>query len=129
MRSLDNTGSYGVVFRGQDEAALYYLFRIRPSGQFQLIKWSSNQPDIILFPWTDSPAINQGQEQNLLEVVALGAEISLLVNHQQLANIMDTSLARGSVGPVVTDQGHAIVSSMKVWELFFRDGDLIHNKT
>ena len=127
MRSLDNSGSYGVVFGVQDDAALYYLFRIRPSGQFQLIKWSQAQPDLVLIPWTDSPAINKGLVSNQLDVVVVGTQIRISINNEQVAELMDTNFAHGSVGPVATEQGHAVINSMKVWELNYRDGDLIHN--
>jgi hypothetical protein len=123
MRSVDESGSYGVAFRGQDASASYYIFRIRPEGQYQLIKWSPDKQDKLI-AWTDSTTIKKGQSLNQLEVIAQGTQISLSVNNEQLANIMDTSFADGSVGPVATEDGHAVVSMIKVWQLY-ADGDLI----
>jgi hypothetical protein len=128
MRSVGTAGSYGVAFRGQDAQAMYYIFRLRPVGQYQLIKWSPNQPDKILIPWTNSTAINKGEAVNQLEVCALDTQITLSVNNKQLANIMDLSFTRGSVGPVASEQGHAAVSTIKVWEILIRNGDLIKNR-
>ncbi len=128
MRSIGEVGSYGIAFRGQDERDMYYVFRIRPGGQYQLIKWSPSQQDAVLIPWTDSTAIKKGQASNQLEVTALGSEISHSVNNEKMANIIDTSFAEGSVGPVATELGHAAVSTIKVWEILIRDGDFIHNR-
>jgi hypothetical protein len=128
MRSIGDSGSYGVEFRGQETLSSYYIFRIRPGGQYQLIKWSPSQPDTVLIPWTNSTVINKGQLPNLLEVTALGSQISLSVNNARLADIMDTSFTEGLVGPVASEQGHAAVSTMKVWEILIRNGDLIHNR-
>jgi hypothetical protein len=121
MMIVDRSGFYGLAFRGDDAAANYYIFRIRPSGQFQLIKWSPMLLDTVLIPWTESDAIQKGRAWNLLEVSAIGNEITLSVNNKELTTINDSSFLQGSVGPVVTQQGHAILRSIKVW--IIRIGD------
>jgi hypothetical protein len=118
MRSIGNDGAYGVVFRGRSQPATFYIFQLRPTGRYQLIKWSQiPEQNEELIPWTTSDAIRKGDEPNELKVVAQGPVIALYVNDEKLAGITDNSLTGGEVGPVATHEGHAAVSYLKVWEL------------
>lgn len=118
MRSIGIEGTYGVVFRGRSQPATFYIFQLRPTGQYELIKWSQiPEQNGELIPWTASDAIRKGQEPNELKVVAQGPVIALYVNDEQLASLTDESLTGGQVGPVATQEGHAAVSYIKVWEL------------
>jgi hypothetical protein len=89
---------------------------IHPDGKFQLIEWS---PDSIqtLIPWTESAAIKQGEATNWLQVIAQDTRLTLFVNDQQLASISDGTYKEGGAGPVALEEGHAVVSTIKVWEL------------
>lgn len=122
MRIIGDSGAYGVEFRGQQGSSIptsFYIFQLRPSGQYQLIKWSQDpSQNAVLIPWTDSPAIKKGQSANLLRIMALGTQITLYANGDKLTNINDASFSRGFVGPVATEQGHIAVSSFKVLRPF-----------
>ena len=120
MHSIENVGGYGVVFRGQNNSpATFYIFQISPhNGQYQLIKWSQREDQNgVLIPWTDSDAIKKSLETNELKVLGQGSQITLYINGEQLATITDDSFTHGTVGPVVTGQGHAALIYLKVWEL------------
>ncbi len=109
-------GAYGVVFRGNGDQRSFYIFMVHPSGEFQLITWSPGAIRVLI-PWTDSAAIKQGQATNLLQVIAQGTRLTLLANGQQVASVSDDAYTEGVAGPVALEDGHAIVSSFKVWEL------------
>jgi hypothetical protein len=118
MRSIEKDGAYGVVFRGTSQPATFYIFQLKPTGHYQLIKWSQIQEQNgELIPWTASDAIRKDQNPNELKVIAQGPQITLYVNGEELADIIDTSLTSGEVGPVATQMGHAAVSYVKAWEL------------
>ena len=117
MHAVGNTGSYGVAFRGQDELAKYYIFRVRPAGQYQFITWAANGAEKVLIPWTEAGAIQRGEAVNVLQIKAEGSQITFYANGQQLASMQDDSYPDGSLGPVATENGHAAVSSFSVWAL------------
>jgi len=116
MRLIGEKGDYGVVFRGSATPA-FYVFMIHPDGKFQLIIWGQSPNNTILIPWTESSAIKQGGATNLLEVIAQGTCLALFVNNKQLAGFTDNTFIEGVVGPVSLEEGHAAVSTTKVWEL------------
>lgn len=116
MRLIGEKGAYGVVFRGNNTPA-FYIFEIHPDGKFQLIIWGQSPNNTILIPWTESAAIKQGGATNLLEVIAQGTCLALFVNDKQLAGATDNTFIQGVVGPVALEEGHAAVSTTKVWEL------------
>ncbi len=116
MRIIGDSGAYGVEFRGrQSSPASFYIFQVRPSGQYQLIKWSQEKSqNAVLIPWTDSPSIKKGAAANLLRVMAQGDQITLFANGDKLANISDASFSQGFASPVATEQGHVAVSTFQV---------------
>lgn len=117
MHLVGDTGSYGVAFRGKDQAAIYYVFRVRSSGKYQFVTWAPGGADQVLIPWTDSDALQKGEASNRLQVKAVGKRFTLYANGQELTSVSDASYAEGSLGPVVTEDGHVAVSSFRVWAL------------
>jgi len=89
-------GEYGLVFRYQDNDNFYFL-NISADGYYILGKQLDGKW-VILVDWTPSPAINQGQGENVLGVLCAGDEISAYVNGQSLVTISDDSFAEGYVG-------------------------------
>jgi hypothetical protein len=118
MRLSGEKGAYGVVFRGTNKQGntAFYIFEIHPDGQFRLSYWST-MSDKTLIPWTESAAIKKGEAINILEVIAQDSRLTLFINSQQLASFVDNALKTGSAGPVALEEGHAVVSTIKVWEL------------
>ncbi len=128
MHATSSSGSYGIAFGGDDQNTTYYVFRLRPSGEYQLIKWSANAPVNELIPWTKSTAVKPGQATNRLQVTVIRKEIKLSVNNQKLTNIAVDSFVRGSIGPVVTEAGHAVLKTLKVWNIYIiGEADYLQN--
>jgi hypothetical protein len=125
--STSNSGSYGIAFGGNDDAATYYIFRIRPDGQYQLIKWSPTEL-VELIQWTESSAIKLGQETNRLQVTVIRRQIKLSVNNHKLVEMPTTFTIHGSIGPVATDEGHAVLKTLKVWNVYIiGEADYLQN--
>lgn len=115
MQSVDGSGAYGLMFRGNGEGEAY-IFRLRSTGAYELIiRWQSGEK--ILFPWTASPAVHRGTAVNLLEVTAQGNHFTLIANGQALTSVDNGALAEGLPGVVAMDGGHAAVSKLSFWKL------------
>ncbi len=114
MRSVSESGSYGVIFRGTNEAL--YLFQVRPTGQYRLI-FGSTAREVMLVPWTRSAALRQGGAVNLLQVRAEGSQITLYANGKQLASVESNARLDGAIGVVAAEDGHAAARSLKIWRL------------
>lgn len=92
----DVKNSYGLLFRFQDREN-FYRFDISGDGYFLLSKFVDGQW-VTLVDWTASEFINKGNAGNILKVSAFGPNITVSVNGQQLASIVDDSLTHGNFG-------------------------------
>jgi len=93
----DVKNSYGLLFRFLDREN-FYRFDISGDGFYLLSKFVAGEW-ITLVDWTESEAINQGNNaSNILKVSAFGPEITVYVNGQQLAMVTDDSLSHGNFG-------------------------------
>ncbi len=92
----DLPGEYGLVFRYQDDDHFYY-FGISDDGYYEIGKRLEGAW-VTIVDWTFSPAINQGQAENILGALCVGDEISVYVNDQALVTVSDDSLAEGHIG-------------------------------
>lgn len=115
------SGDYeGIVFRvNPSDPNQYYYFSIDQSGNYVLkLSMDSSLPTINS---GNSSAINIGSGQtNTIAVVANYGNLSLYVNHQQVASATDNSLSHGEIGVFVGNQGtnaEAVYSNAKVWKL------------
>ncbi len=127
MHSTSTSGSYGIAFGGDDKNATYYIFRIRPAGEYQLIKWSANTVTELI-AWTSSSAIKTGLETNRLQITVIRQQIKLSINNHKLAEVAAASFIRGSIGPVVTEEGHAVLQTLKVWNIYIiGEADYLQN--
>lgn len=115
VRSVSQSGSYGIGFRGPLGPVCCYIFRVRPSGDFEL--FIAETEDVVLLPWTPSTAIRKGGTVNLLQVRAQGSRITLFANGVELASVENDVLSEGSVGIVASEDGQAAASRLEVWEL------------
>jgi hypothetical protein len=119
MMPVGGQGAYGIAFGNRPGAAwVVDVFQVMPGGQYELVRMAA-QPsmELALIPWTDSAAIHKGEATNTLKVLVQNKQITLFVNGQQLASVVDDQLAPGSVGPAATDQGHTVMTAGKFWEL------------
>lgn len=127
MYSTSNSGSYGIAFGGNDDKATYYIFRLRPDGKYQLIKWSPTEM-VELIPWAESSAIKTGQSTNRLQVTVMRRQIKLSVNNHKLADFATMLTIHGSIGPVAMEQGHAVLKALKVWNIYIiGEADYLNN--
>jgi hypothetical protein len=115
MRSVIDSGAYGLAIRGQGNPRTFLIFGISTKGQYQVLKWSVGSPVTTVKPLTDSTAIKKGQATNLLQVIAQGQQIALSANGEQLVSITETTLTEGAVGLIVYEQGHVAASNLRVW--------------
>ena len=99
---------YGVVFRSTPEGEAY-IFEIDDFG-FWVMYVPSEGEWVDLVQYTEAPAINP-TGPNLLEVEAIGPEMTFFINGEEVAFIEDDAIESGSVG-VVT-------------ELFGQDSELL----
>ncbi len=113
MRSVSQSGSYGMCFRANDQAL--YIFQVRPSGEYRLYFLMGTEVDLV--PWTRSPLLHRGGTLNLLQVSAPGSHITLYANGSKLASVEDARLSEGSIAVVAMEDGEAAASSLKVWKL------------
>jgi hypothetical protein len=107
-----DTSLYGVVFRYQDENN-FYAFVISGSGYFGVYK-RVNGEYVPLVDFQPSQAIQTGQGSNILQVVAKGAKLWLLINNQEVANLDDTSFQMGRIGFYAMPGLHARFDNVEV---------------
>lgn len=108
---------YGLVFRFQDRDN-FYRFDVSADGFFLISKFERGEW-ITLREWTSHPAINRGQATNVLKVSAIGPEIAVFANNQELARVRDDSLGHGNFGFFAStfSEPNLLVSfdNMKLW--------------
>ena len=75
-----------------------YGFLLFANGTYQLVRWDIQGNATNLIPITPSTAIHTGLgKTNELKIIAQGAEITLIVNGQQLNQISDATYTTGNV--------------------------------
>lgn len=88
---------YGVIVRHVDDDN-FYRFEISGDGYFNVQKRQKGKWEKLIPDWTASEVIRKGKTLNHLRVVCAGSSLTFYVNQVQLAQINDTSFARGQVG-------------------------------
>lgn len=108
----------GLIFRANDVANQFYLFRVGHDGTYSLLVTRDNQHNTpILDDKSAAIKTNFGQI-NLLTVIAQGNNISLYINKQFVASTTDGSYARGEIGIFAGNGGHptdVAFSNIRVW--------------
>lgn len=108
-------GGYGLIVRDQGASAgdgvaqggRYYVLEVSDQGRVGI--WRREEDRWIdVLPWTDSPAVRQGQELNTLQVWAVGQRLTLAVNGVQAASQIDATLPTGGVGVFVGGDGNDV---------------------
>jgi hypothetical protein len=74
-----------------------YGFYVNRHGQYGVFKYTNGDASV-LQNWTDSPAINTGEQENTLRVVASGSNFHFSVNNTLVWYGSDTSYSAGRVG-------------------------------
>jgi hypothetical protein len=115
---LDN--QFGVIFREVDVDNFYY-FTVSSDGYYRLIKMLDGEW-VNLVEWTASDLIATGEDSvNRLGVLAVGEQISILVNDELLATVEDDSFAAGIIGLAAGTYSEPEVEiaydDMLIWDL------------
>ncbi len=110
----------GLIFRANDVANQFYIFRVGHDGTYSLLVTRDNQHNTPILD-DKSAAIKTGFGQtNLLTVIAQGSTISLYINKQFVGSTTDGSYARGEIGVFAGNGGHptdVAFSNIRVWTL------------
>ena len=115
----------GILFRAPHDTAGGYEFIVGQNGIYQLQRWKSLTPQILVGP-TFSLVIHRGLGQtNLIAVVAVGSTIRLYVNRQQIDSVTDSTYSHGFIALAaetyisLTDfhPTEVIYSNAKLWVL------------
>ena len=117
----------GLSFRADsvDNAANFYAFTICTNpicttGSYALYKCLNHSCKDKELAGGASPAINGGNQTNLLIVIARGHDIYLYVNSDLVAHVQDSSLSSGDIGMTaysVQNVTDAEFSNVQVWKL------------
>lgn len=126
MTVLQGDGG-GIVFRADAVNFKFYRFLINQSGSYALYRNKDNisgdATTLTAGSLTvgSSPSIHTGLNQpNLIAVVANGSNITLYVNHRQIAQVSDGTYSQGQIGVFAEDEGQqteVVFSNAKVWAL------------
>ncbi len=114
--AIDNF--FGLIFRMQDTEN-FYLAVVSSDGQFTLGKYVDDS-FTTLARWTPTDALNAGEGgRNRLGLLALGDEITLLANGQELTSIQDASFTQGAwgltLGSIDSDATAVAFDNASVW--------------
>jgi len=88
---------YGVLVRMKDDDH-FYRFGISGDGYYKVDRYDAGEWISLTEGWTQSNAINQGQQTNHLEVVCSGRDMTLTVNGSDLVTVTDSRYSKGHVG-------------------------------
>ena len=120
--SSRNDTSYGIICRAQSQSnrdSIGYYFLISGSGQYG-IRIGEAARIRVLVPWTDHPAINQGQAVNRIRAVCIDDYFALYINDRFVAEARHDWLEVGAMGLVVSS-GEAVqiaveFDDVRIWE-------------
>lgn len=84
----------GAICRLQD-ADNFYLFSISKDRFFRVLAYINGQPETLL-PWSPSFTV-QPDGENTLDIACLGDRLTLHINGELVANVVDGRLDRGQV--------------------------------
>lgn len=109
-------GAVGIVFRYQD-ADNFYFFGVSNDGFYALKRLTNDRWDTLI-DWTRHHAVRS--DTNHIRVVMRGTEISLLLNHQHVARVRDSTFLQGAVGIAAMSLDHGGViaryDELTIWQ-------------
>jgi hypothetical protein len=117
-------GGYGVIVRdlgpgprdGLDQGGRYYVLGAGDRGDIGV--WLRDHDHWVdLVPWTRSSVVRPGGAPNEVQVRAVGARLTLLVNGTIVASVSDATLPAGDVGIFVGGDGNEVLIERFVAEL------------
>lgn len=76
----------------------YYSFQYNRQGRFAVYKQVGGETPVELQPWTFEPNILEGDNWNILRIVAAGSSLDFYINGALVWSGIDTDLTSGRVG-------------------------------
>jgi len=85
--------------------------------QFKLVRWGWNRIETPIIPWTEVSRSNSANSgSSTITVECEGAQITVLIDGQQVASTSDASFSIGQVGMAVFGHGRGVFHDLKVEE-------------
>jgi len=97
----NDNNSYGVVCRFNRKPYGAYFFLISGDGYYAILKIDDGKITPLV-NWTESDAINQGDETNHLRVICKTSLLALIVNDEFVTAVVDDGLKKGGDIGLVT---------------------------
>lgn len=88
---------YGVLVR-MDEDAHFYAFSISGDGYARISRYEEGRWVLLGPDWVSQPVIQLGAATNVLAIKARGATFTFLVNDTEVAQVVDETLSKGTIG-------------------------------
>jgi hypothetical protein len=112
--------SGGLVFRGNNAAAKFYVLRVGRDGTYDLFT-TKDMTHSTSLAYGNSPSINKNLGQgNLLAVIARGSSIYFYINKQYVGSMTDGTYQSGQIGVLAEDNTNptdVAYSNLQVWKL------------
>ena len=95
LQSANGTGGFGVMCRYTDNEN-YYLFEVDEDGYYIIYKYL-NDEYVALYNWDNLDAL-KNRNAMTITVSCIGNELTLAVDGQIIASVIDTSFSQGYIG-------------------------------
>jgi hypothetical protein len=95
LNGPDSNG-YGLILRSTGNQ--FYLFLVGGDGYYSFIHYGLESDPNFIVDWTESDAINQGNQTNHLRVVAVASHFEFYINDELVGEADDERLSSGDVG-------------------------------
>lgn len=130
--SKDNNSAYGVMCRADANASGDgYYFLISGDGLYTITKVDGDATSLV--DWTESKAINQGQDENEITAVCVKNYLAMYVNDVLVAETSDDTFTKGDPGFSLS--GYADDADLEVhfddariWSASMSKGTTLSNK-
>jgi hypothetical protein len=112
----------GIIFRADPTLAQFYFFRTCQDGTYALLNYVDNtNADAVTLAASSSSSIQTGSgASNLLAIVANNNTISLYINNQLIASVVDSNYSSGHIAFFAQSEGNlteVAFTNLKVWNL------------
>jgi serine/threonine protein kinase len=112
----------GIIFRADPTLAQFYFFRICQDGTYALLNYVDNtNANAVTLAASSSSSIQTGSgASNLLAIVANNNTISLYINNQLIASVVDSNYSSGHIAFFAQSEGNltdVAFTNLKVWNL------------
>lgn len=112
----------GVIFRADPTLTQFYFFRICQDGTYALLNYVDNtNTNAVTLAASSTASIQTGSgASNLLAIVANNNAISLYINNQLIASVVDSNYSSGHIAFFAQSEGNlteVAFTNLKVWNI------------